>query len=653
MICGSPYAEKLSLRGVWLAAALSALCLLIPVDLVAQRSDPATKPPDPSQTLKGHEGAELRITVLTADGKPLDRQALVRLHNDAHDTTNWQTTTDISDTLFEDLPLGNYDIEVGAVGYLSSRKKVEVANVVDIPGLRVVLQRDPAFDSDDNDASMSPKALQEMKHAIRALNSGDLKEAQKRLEKADELSPSNARLKFLFGYTFFVKGDFEQAQSYLVQATELNAHYDRAWNLLGRVQLVRGQLVQAQTTLQQAVAADPDNWIAHNLLADAYLAQRDYERAHEQAELAIAKGDGEGTVAQLALAEALADLGKIPEAVGALQAFLDLHPKSSATAHARQLLTQLEQQRKSKTETSSSVPEVASFAIATDLLPSAKADLPAASWLPQGIDQSKPPVVAGLSCPSEKVIEGAGDRVEELVTNVEKFASIENIVYERLDPMGNPTSSDARQFDYAAAMSQKPEVVMVDEYRTQHYDMETLPDRVVDNGFAALALVFHPAMRDAFRMTCEGLGEWHGKATWLVRFQQREDKLNHMQAYLLGSVRYPVDLKGRAWIMADNFQVVRIESEMTKPMPQIQLLAEHVITEYGPVPFPKKKLEFWLPTSAEVYMNFRGQRYYRKHTFEKYMLFSVDTQEKVNEAKHDPAGPGSTNPRRRRRVWPS
>jgi hypothetical protein len=42
-------------------------------------------------------------------------------------------------------------------------------------------------------------------------------------------------------------------------------------------------------------------------------------------------------------------------------------------------------------------------------------------------------------------------------------------------------------------------------------------------------------------------------------------------------------------------------------------------------------------------MYFRGQRYYRKHSFEKYMLFSVDSEQKIREPRHDPTDPASAN----------
>ena len=74
-----------------------------------------------------------------------------------------------------------------------------------------------------------------------------------------------------------------------------------------------------------------------------------------------------------------------------------------------------------------------------------------------------------------------------------------------------------------------------------------------------------------------------------------------------------------------------MEAEMVHPMPEIQLLSEYQTVEYGPVPFPKKDTSFWLPKSAELYFDFRKHRYYRRHSFDHYMLYSVDTEEKRKE----------------------
>ncbi|MBA3915741.1 MAG: hypothetical protein H0X25_18185 [Acidobacteriales bacterium] len=96
---------------------------------------------------------------------------------------------------------------------------------------------------------------------------------------------------------------------------------------------------------------------------------------------------------------------------------------------------------------------------------------------------------------------------------------------------------------------------------------------------------------------------------------------------------------GRAWISADKFQIIRIESELVRPLPDIYLRSEHQITEYGPVTFGAKKMQLWLPTQAEVYLDFRKRLYYRKHSFDHFMLFSVDAQDTLQADKHTAHSP--------------
>src|SRR4051812_14200858 len=133
------------------------------------------------------------------------------------------------------------------------------------------------------------------------------------------------------------------------------------------------------------------------------------------------------------------------------------------------------------------------------------------------------------------------------------------------------------------------------------------------------------------RCCAKAQGDWHGQATWLVHFRQRENRPNHMHAYKVGNQIHAVPLKGRAWITADKFQIVRIEAEMLQSMPEIQLISEHQVVEYGPVPFPKKNTTLWLPKSAEIYFDFRKHHYYRRHSFDHFMLYSVESDEKRKE----------------------
>ena len=107
----------------------------------------------------------------------------------------------------------------------------------------------------------------------------------------------------------------------------------------------------------------------------------------------------------------------------------------------------------------------------------------------------------------------------------------------------------------------------------------------------------------------------------------------------MGELTYPANLKGRAWVAADTFQIVRIESELVNPMPKLQILNEHQTVEYGPVLFQRTNTELWLPKKAELYLDVHKRHYFRRNSFDHFMLFSVDSEEKVGEVKQKEALP--------------
>jgi hypothetical protein len=90
-----------------------------------------------------------------------------------------------------------------------------------------------------------------------------------------------------------------------------------------------------------------------------------------------------------------------------------------------------------------------------------------------------------------------------------------------------------------------------------------------------------------------------------------------------------VGLKGRAWIDADNFQIIAMESDITHPFPEIRLLRDHQLIEYGPVSFRHNSMELWLPKSADWYCSLSGRRYHRRHTFSQFLLFDIDDKQKI------------------------
>jgi tetratricopeptide (TPR) repeat protein len=632
----------------WGIAAM--LCLLLAASAWPQKSSPSG-----GQVLQQRGGAIPEITkeptpggllvaVFGENKAALDRQAVVKAVNKESQKVAWETTTGKSQASFENLSAGLYDIEVSAVGYLTAKLGVEIKDADNLYKIDVELKKDPAaIDLNvPSEQQLPAKARKEISQAVADLNSGKLKDALKRLRAANDVVPNNPEVKFLLGYAFFQEKDLQESETYLDAAATLDPRNIQALTLLGRLQMQRQDYGAARKTLEQATTADPENWTAHSLLAETYLKQHENEKAREQAQLAIDKGKGAGDSAEIVLGQALENLGRNQDALQAYRNFVVGSPSSPMAAQAHTMFDDLQRRISNSSGNSAAVPKAASSASPTDaLLTPSEPALAVKAWGPPGIDEVRPQVAAGVTCPFDQVIDGVGERVKQLLDDIAQFSAIEDLLHEDLDALGHPITRTTLKFNYLASISEKkPGVFSVDEFRNPNVD--EFPGQIATRGLPSLALIFHPDERDDFNMACEGLGDWHGEATWLVRFQQREDRPHRVQEYRINGYSYSISLKGRAWISANTFHLVHLESDLISPMPEIKLLSEHLVIDYNPQLFHKKSVELWLPKNAEIYFDFRGHRYLRRHSFDHFMMFSVDSEEKPkvpSVADEPPAAP--------------
>lgn len=617
-------ANRVSARGWLRHASILLICCLLATTMLGQEAVPGT-------------GALVFTVFAEESGIHLDRQALLKLVNLRNQAVMWQTTENESRGAFKYVPYGNYDVEVSAVGYISEHKRVLVKNTQ--PALfDIVLHRDPtAINLDVADRTLSFDAQRETNRAVSALKAGNYSTAEKHLAKAYKSASSSPEINFLLGYLYFQQKDFERAASYLGTATRLSPHDAAAVTLMGRTYLERQNYAAAGKVLERAVAEDAENWLGHYLLADTYLHQGDYNRARGEAQAAITKGKKEANPAWLVLGQALVNLGLDHQGMQAFDTFLQGSPRSPVTDDVRRLIAEVHQHESGAPPAEDATSIKMRLASVDPLRALAAPGLSVKSWQPPGIDESKIALASDVACPSQKVLEEAGKHVVQLVDDVGRFAAVEELFQQSLDLYGDPIRTEARKYNYVAAISQPaPGSLRVEEYRADKAEVKGYPDQIASTGFAALALVLHPYLRDTFDMRCEGLGDWHGQASWIVSFRQRDDRPNRLHSYKVNKFEYPVNLRGRAWITAGTFQVVRIESEMVSPVPEIKLLSEHWFVEYGPVRFDKRNVSLWLPKSAEIYFDFQQRRYYRRHRFDHYMLFSVDLNDKRKEPTSEP-----------------
>lgn len=263
---------------------------------------------------------------------------------------------------------------------------------------------------------------------------------------------------------------------------------------------------------------------------------------------------------------------------------------------------------------------------------------PGVAWETLDVDAAVPPVDASAApCQLEDVLKAAGQRAKELVRTLPRFTATERMDHYEADASGKWSNPKTIVFEYVVEMQQvRPGMLVMDETRDGRRSLDRFPARLATTGLPAVAMVFHPFFAGDYAFKCEGLGKWDGRAAWQIHFQQRPDKFPRLRGYLIKDNIYGLKLKGRAWLDAGTFEVLHIDTDLLEPVPEIRLLREHLSVDYRPVHFKKEDEDLWLQQKAEVYMDYRGHRYLRRHSFSDFLLFSVD----IDQKDVAPATPG-------------
>jgi hypothetical protein len=233
------------------------------------------------------------------------------------------------------------------------------------------------------------------------------------------------------------------------------------------------------------------------------------------------------------------------------------------------------------------------------------------------------------------VLKGTGERAEQLLSTLQKFDAFERVEHYKLNAAGVPGAADVRSFEYVVSVSHDAEGgFQLQEYRNGSIVRpQDFPSGILTANLTAHGLIFHPLLAKGFRFTCEGLGEWKGHATWLVAFEEKQNGLGSFRDYVVNGFHYGVQLTGRAWIDASTFQVLRLESDLLKPVEKIHLTREHIAIDYASVQFRTRNQQLWLPQSADLYVEWDGKRFYRRHTFSNFKVFSTDTAQEIHGPK--------------------
>jgi hypothetical protein len=85
-------------------------------------------------------------------------------------------------------------------------------------------------------------------------------------------------------------------------------------------------------------------------------------------------------------------------------------------------------------------------------------------------------------------------------------------------------------------------------------------------------------------------------------------------------------------ILADSYQLVRLETDIARTIPDIGLRRQHEVIEFSPIQFSHAKT-IMLPSVADIYMDLKNHRFFRRHSYTNFQLFSVNVYERLGKAR--------------------
>ncbi len=589
----------------------------------------------PGDNLVQSSASNLYVSVREPNGLPLSESAIVNLSCPMVNVHLSGPTKDTALVAFSHIPAGDCLIDVDAPGYKVAHERALVADSLTARNQYVYVYLHPASEIGAPAArpKISLNVLKEIDKSTEAMHKNHPDDARKHLLKAADNAPQNPDVQYLLGTLEVSQNNLSAASARFEKAIALYPTHEHALLALGTLQLKNNHLPEAVATLECAVQANTLSYRAQYFLAAAYLQQREYAKAQPHAEKAIALGANKIPMAHTLLGEILSGAGDRDGARREFELVLHDYPNDAAATTAKGDLADLD--KPAGAPTSSAHASAAAASPALEAPPSL--DLIAASgpWGPPSVDSSKPGVVSDVACSAADVVRLAGQASTVQLENFEKFMATERIEHEEIDRNGNAGHVRAHDFSYLVFIDHdRSGQVFLKESRDGGTGVDSFPTSLATMGLMGLGVsIFNPGFASALDFNCEGLGQWRGKAAWIMYFSQAPAHRSYLRLWQTPRKTVEIPLKGRVWLAASTYEVLHIETDLREPVPELELARDHLVIDYGPVSFQNGKTELWLPWYADMYLELHHHRYHHRHTLTNYSIFGVDTTDKINNPK--------------------
>jgi tetratricopeptide (TPR) repeat protein len=585
----------------------------------------------------------VNVCVRDARGLPLEFAASVWFHSVVNSYTVKLPTGENSTASFSNVFPGEYEVEVRAVGYLTNTQPVSVVGFGGDFYVYVYLQPEGSDATKnvppDNKVLMSPKLRGEIEKGFASMQKKDYSSARSHFLKASQLAPSNPDLIYLLGTAELGLKNFDAAKADFNSTLKLDPSHQKAFIALAETDLQTGDLSGSITALEKAYDLNGADWRIHYLLASAYARAGRLADAEQHALRAANLAKERGAFFFYLLGEIQLAEHKTAEAQTTWKRILVDFPSDPIVPKTKLQLETVANSPAVDDPSANPAPSAVTNAVPklplAPVMPVALISVEEHPWAPPDIDSMEYRLAGNTPCNINEILARADYRLKSQLMNFEKFTATERIEHQQVDRHGVPGPVRSKEFSYIVFVHElPPDTLYLEESRLEGNDLSSFPTPLATTGLNSLGVSVLQASSTAdYEYRCEGLTSLRGGAVWQLRFEQRKGAVSPARQWNKNGQIINIPLRGRLWLTASNFDLLRIETDLLNPLPQLELNLDHLIVDYGPVNFQDGHVKLWLPWSAEMFMQLHGNRYHHKHYLTNYLLFSVDSNHKISAPK--------------------
>jgi tetratricopeptide (TPR) repeat protein len=431
--------------------------------------------------------------------------------------------------------------------------------------------------------------------ALAELQWGDWDDARAELEglvqaARKDKNPAYAEALILYGVLLSWESDYAKAGSYFVEALEHKPQDAFALHELGRSQYMYGSWEAASVSLRQALAA------------------------------------GAGNEARLLLAETLLRMGKAEAANTELTTYLAGGNVRSAPQRVRSLSESIRNRMNQDAAAATASAKSRTAAVKPiDYINNMPADLP--DFEPAA-DQE----------PLNGILSAVGEYVSRFFANLLNVSAEEEVQMEKLNAEGRPTSSKKSGYLYLCLGEPEDRTPTLHEFRSDQKGNEisiTGLDEgyMLTAGFVSAPMLFHPAQQRGSSFRLLGYQKLNGRDAIVIAYAQIPG-----QARIFGTFRSGKNIgttfkQGIAWIDKENYQVLRLVSDLLVPLPQVKLEKLSTQIDFAEFSLDDMNEKLRMPAHVVVTVHSNGKALRNTHSYSDFKLFSVEASQKIAKPK--------------------